>query len=336
MQTIQWNGTPGTSNLQIREVDTPVPTTNHVLLRMKAWSLNYRDLLVVDGAYGKNLPNPLTILSDGVGEVMDAGTGVSAKLVGKRVAVNFFPDWTDGPCDALKAKNSLGGSCQGMLAEHICAHKDSLVEIPDYLSDEEAATLPCAALTAWNALFETGRLLPGNSVLTMGCGGVSLFALQFAYLHQMKSFAVSRSAENIIRLNQLGLDHGICTNENPEWGDLVRKASGGGVDLSLELIGASALPETMKATRMGGEISLIGVLGGNQETFNPLPMIMKSLRMSGIFVGSKAMFQRMLKAMEKAKLKPVIHKTFNWKEVQQGLEYMKKGNHFGKLCLRKD
>jgi len=336
MQTIQWNGTPGTSNLQIREVDTPVPTTNHVLLRMKAWSLNYRDLLVVDGAYGKNLPNPLTILSDGVGEVMDAGTGVSAKLVGKRVAVNFFPDWTDGPCDALKAKNSLGGSCQGMLAEHICAHKDSLIEIPDYLSDEEAATLPCAALTAWNALFETGRLLPGNSVLTMGCGGVSLFALQFAYLHQMKSFAVSRSAENIIRLNQLGLDHGICTNENPEWGDLVRKASGGGVDLSLELIGASALPETMKATRMGGEISLIGVLGGNQETFNPLPMIMKSLRMSGIFVGSKAMFQRMLKAMENAKLKPVIHKTFHWKEVPQALEYMKKGNHFGKICLRKD
>lgn len=333
MKAFQWNGNPGLNGLAFQEIPTPTPGPGQVLLKMKAWSLNYRDLLVVEGKYGKGVPVPLTILSDGVGLVHEAGPGVPSGIFQKRVAVNFFPDWLDGPCQEMKTRISLGGTAQGLLSEYAICNADALVEIPEYLSDEEGACLPCAALTAWNTLFESANFHPGKSILTMGCGGVSLFALQFATMAKAKTFAISRNQANLDRLGHLGLNHGINTSANPDWGEAIRKLSQGGVDQSLELIGAQALPQTMKATRIGGEISLIGVLGGNTREFNPMPIIMKAQKLQGIFVGSKAMFQRMATALNVGKIKPVIHKVFPWQETGEALDALKRGEHFGKICL---
>ncbi|MEI6687280.1 MAG: NAD(P)-dependent alcohol dehydrogenase, partial [Planctomycetota bacterium] len=205
--------------------------------------------------------------------------------------------------------------------------------VPQFLSNEEAATLPCAALTAWNALFETATNLPEKKVLTIGSGGVSIFALQFAKSEGYKTVAISRSVQHLNQLKDLGLDEGFDSINNPKWGDTIRKSSFGEVDHAIELGGANTLPQSIKATRVGGEISLIGVLAGNEAEFNPLPIIMKSIKLQGIFVGSIAMFNRMNLAIEASKIKPVIDKVFKFENAHSAFAYMAKGNHFGKICI---
>ena len=323
----------GIENMQLSEIEKPILQPGKLLLKMSAWSLNYRDLLVAGGQYGPGLPSPLIPISDGVGEIIESNTELGGFKIGQRVALSFFPDWQDGPITAKKTKKSLGGTSQGLLSEFITCSPSEIVNIPQFLSNEEAATLPCAALTAWNALFETTTNLPEKKILTIGSGGVSIFALQFAKSAGHKVAAISRSVQHLNQLKELGLDEGFDSVNNPKWGDTIRKSSFGEVDHTIELGGASTLPQSIKATRVGGEISLIGVLAGNEAEFNPLPIIMKSIKLQGIFVGSIAMFNRMNLAIEASKIKPVIDKVFKFENAHSAFAYMAKGNHFGKICI---
>ena len=323
----------GIENIQLSEIEKPILQPGKLLLKMLAWSLNYRDLLVAGGQYGPGLPSPLIPISDGVGEIIESNTELSGFKIGQRVALSFFPDWQDGPITAQKTKKSLGGTSQGLLSEFITCSPSEIVSVPQFLSNEEAATLPCAALTAWNALFETATSSPEKKVLTIGSGGVSIFSIQFAKSAGYKTVAVSRSLQHINRLKELGLDEGIESSSNPKWGDTIRKSSFGEVDHAIELGGANTLPQSIKATRVGGEISLIGVLAGNEAEFNPLPIIMKSIKLQGIFVGSIAMFNRMNLAIEENKITPVIDKVFKFENAHNAFAYMAKGNHFGKVCI---
>ena len=323
----------GIENMQLSETEKPTLQPGKLLLKMLAWSLNYRDLLVSGGKYGPGLPSPLIPLSDGVGEIIESNTELGGFKIGQRVALSFFPDWQEGPITGQKTKKSLGGTSQGLLAEFVTCSPSEIVSVPQFLSNEEAATLPCAALTAWNALFETTTNLPEKKVLTIGSGGVSIFAIQFAKSAGHKVAAISRSMQHLNQLKDLGLDEGFDTVNNPKWGDTIRKSSFGEVDNAIELGGANTLPQTIKATRVGGEISLIGVLAGNEAEFNPLPIIMKSIKLQGIFVGSIAMFNRMNFAIEENKIKPVIDKVFKFENAPDAFAYMAKGNHFGKICI---
>ena len=323
----------GIENIQLSEIEKPILQPGKLLLKMLAWSLNYRDLLVAGGQYGPGLPSPLIPISDGVGEIIESNTELGGFKTGQRVALSFFPDWQDGPITAQKTKKSLGGTTQGLLSEFITCSPSEIVSVPQFLSNEEAATLPCAALTAWNALFETATSSPEKKVLTIGSGGVSIFSIQFAKSAGYKTVAVSRSLQHINRLKELGLDEGIESSSNPKWGDTIRKSSFGEVDHAIELGGANTLPQSIKATRVGGEISLIGVLAGNEAEFNPLPIIMKSIKLQGIFVGSIAMFNRMNLAIEENKITPVIDKVFKFENAHNAFAYMAKGNHFGKVCI---
>ncbi len=234
---------------------------------------------------------------------------------------------------SAKTKKSLGGTTQGLLSEFITCSPSEIVSVPQFLSNEEAATLPCAALTAWNALFEMGTSFPEKKILTIGSGGVSIFALQFAKSAGYKVVAISRSLQHLNQLKELGLDEGIESSSNPKWGDTIRKSAFGEVDHAIELGGASTLPQSIKATRVGGEISLIGVLAGNEAEFNLLPIIMKSIKLQGIFVGSIAMFNRMNLAIEENKIKPVVDNVFKFENAHSAFAYMAKGNHFGKICI---
>jgi NADPH:quinone reductase-like Zn-dependent oxidoreductase len=323
----------GIENMQLSETEKPTLQPGKLLLKMLAWSLNYRDLLVAGGQYGLGLPSPLIPISDGVGEIIESNTELNGFKIGQRVALSFFPDWNEGLITAQKTKKSLGGTVQGLLAEFVTCASSEIVNVPQFLSNEEAATLPCAALTAWNALFEMGTSFPEKKILTIGSGGVSIFALQFAKSAGYKVVAISRSLQHLNQLKELGLDEGIESSSNPKWGDTIRKSAFGEIDHVIELGGASTLPQTIKATRVGGEISLIGILGGNDSEFNPLPIIMKSIKLQGIFVGSIAMFNRMNSSIEQNKIKPVIDKVFKFENSLDAFAHMAKGNHFGKICI---
>ena len=323
----------GIENMQLSEAEKPTLQPGKLLLKMLAWSLNYRDLLVAGGQYGLGLPSPLIPISDGVGEIIESNAELSGFKIGQRVALSFFPDWNDGLITAAKTKKSLGGTVQGLLAEFVTCSPSEIVSVPQFLSNEEAATLPCAALTAWNALFEMGTSFPEKKILTIGSGGVSIFALQFAKSAGYKVVAISRSLQHLNELKELGLDEGYDSVNNPKWGDTIRKSAFGEIDHAIELGGASTLPQTIKATRVGGEISLIGILGGNDSEFNPLPIIMKSIKLQGIFVGSIAMFNRMNSSIEQNKIKPIIDKVFKFENSLDAFAHIAKGNHFGKICI---
>lgn len=315
------------------EAPEPAPGPGQVLIQMKAWSLNYRDLLVMGGKYSNRLPNPLVPLSDGVGEIADCNGDVHGLKKGQRVACLFFPDWHEGNLTGEKTKRALGANDQGVLAERVVANASAVIPVPEHLSHEEAACLPCAGLTAWNALFHSHSQVQSKTVLIMGSGGVSLFGLQFAKSAGWKVAAVSRREESLDRMKTMGLDYGVCSRKTPSWGEAIRSWSQGGVDQVLELGGGATLPQSLRAVRVGGEISLIGILGGADQEFNPLPVIMKGLALRGIFVGSKDMFQQMNTAISGQGIKPVIDRVFPFSEVKEALAFLEKGNHFGKICI---
>jgi len=290
-------------------------------------------LLLIKGLYNKNLPLPLVPLSDGAGEVAAVGDGVTRVRVGERVAGCFMPAWIDGEPTEAKAKSALGGGGPGMLAEYVVLPAEGVVRVPDPLSAEEAATLPCAAVTAWHALVTEGGVKAGDVVLTQGTGGVSIFALQFARLLGARVIATSGSDAKLERVRQLGASDGINYKTTPEWGGKARELTGAGVDHVVEVGGAGTMPESMRAARMGGRISLIGVLSGAGQ-FNPTPVLMKNLRVQGIFVGSREMFEAMNRAVALHKLRPVVDRAFPMGEVRAALHYMESGAHFGKVVIR--
>lgn len=324
----------GADALRCEELPNPVPGPGQVLVRVKATSLNYRDLLVAKGLYNPKLPLPMVPLSDAAGEVAEVGPGVARVKPGDRVAGIFMQTWIDGGADETKAKSALGAAIPGVLAEYVVFDQQGLVPIPEHLSYEEAATLPCAAVTAWHALVVSGRVRAGETVLVQGTGGVSLFALQFARLSGARVIATSSRDEKLDRARQLGATDGINYKTTPDWDARVRELTGGvGVDHVIEVGGAGTLPKSLRAVRMGGHIAQIGVLSGAGEV-NPMPILMRNLRVQGIFVGSRAMFEAMNRAIALHQLRPVVDRVFPFDEAAEALRHLERGAHFGKVVIR--
>jgi NADPH:quinone reductase-like Zn-dependent oxidoreductase len=334
MKVFEIQGGFGLEALRLAERPHPEPGRGEVLLRIKAVSLNYRDLLVVKGIYNPKLNLPRIPVSDGVGEVVAVGPEVTRVKVGQRVAGLFMPRWLEGEINDTKARSALGGSVDGLFAEYAVLSEDAVVAVPDHLTDEEAATLPCAAVTAWNGLVSAGRVQPGDSVLVQGTGGVSLFALQFARLAGARVIATSSSDEKLLRVKGLGASDGINYRSTPEWGESVRQLTGGrGVDHVIEVGGAGTLAQSLRAVRTGGHIALIGVLSGYGQ-FNPLPILMKSVRISGIYVGSRDMFEAMNRAIALALLRPLIDRVFSFDQTLDAFRHLESAAHFGKIVIR--
>jgi NADPH:quinone reductase-like Zn-dependent oxidoreductase len=334
MRVFEMRETFGIDNLAIAERQQPLPGHGQAVVRVRAVSLNYRDLLVVKGLYNPKLPLPLVPLSDGAGDVIAVGDGVSRVKTGDRVAGIFMQTWLAGGQTETNAKSALGGGMQGMLAEYVVLDEDGLVHVPVHLSYEEAATLPCAAVTAWHAVIGS-RVKPGESVLLLGTGGVSLFALQFARLAGAEVIITSSSDDKLGRAVQLGATHGINYRIVSDWDKKVRELTGGaGADLVVEVGGAGTLPQSLRAVRMGGRISLIGVLTGATGEVNPLPIVMRNVRVQGIFVGSREMFEAMNRAISRHRLRPVVDRVFPFEEAREALRHMESGAHFGKICIK--
>jgi NADPH:quinone reductase-like Zn-dependent oxidoreductase len=324
----------GLDALTLTERPQPQPGPHEVLVRLKAASLNYRDLMVVKGQYNPKMRLPRVPCSDAAGEVAEVGHGVTRVKAGQRVAGIFMQKWIAGEIDETKARSALGGAIDGLLAEYAVLHEGGLVHVPEHLSYEEAATLPCAAVTAWHGLVTEGRVKPGDTVLCQGTGGVSLFALQFARLAGARVIITSSSDDKLKRARELGAAEGVNYKTTPEWGDKVRELTGGrGVDHVVEVGGAGTLGQSLKAVRMGGQISLIGVLSGVGQA-NPLPILMKNVRVQGIFVGSREMFEAMNRAIAEHRLKPVVGRVFAFAEAPAAFRHMESAAHFGKICIR--
>ncbi len=312
----------------------PEPGVNQVVLKMRAASLNFRDLMMVGGQYNPRLRMPLVPLSDGVGEIVAVGPGVRHAKVGDRVAGTFFENWPAGEPTEDSAKSALGGGKDGVLAEYVALDENGVIPVPAHLTDAEAATLPCAALTAWAALVTYGHLKAGDSILTMGTGGVSIFALQFAAMTGARVIITSSSDEKLERARALGAHETINYKTTPNWEEKVRELTGGrGVDHVIELGGAGTFAKSIRSVRRGGVISLIGVLAGGGE-INPMPILMNGLRVQGIFVGSREMFAAMNRAIDLHTLKPVVDSVFSFDDAPKAYAYMHGGAHFGKVVIR--
>ena len=300
----------------------------------RAVSLNYRDLLISKGLYNPRFRLPLIPFSDGAGEVAETGAGVTRFRQGDRVAANFMADWVAGEIDDACAGSALGGEVSGMLAEEVVLHERSLVHIPGHLSFEQASTLPCAAVTAWHALMAAGGMKAGDTILTQGTGGVSIFALQFARMAGARVISTSSRDQRLARLQEMGASDLVNYKSTPEWDGVVKTLTGGvGVDMVVEVGGAGTLARSVKSVRRGGYIALIGVLSGLGEV-NPMPILMKSVRVQGIFVGSRTMFEAMNRAISVNKLRPVIDRVFEFDEAIAALNHMESGADFGKVVIR--
>lgn len=322
----------GLENLRLVELPDPEPGPGQAVVRIRACSLNYRDLVVSKGGYGKAVRPGITPLSDGAGEVVAVGPGVTRVKQGDKVAACFMPKWIDGEVDDAGANSALGGQASGVLAEQILIDAEGLVKFPEGYSFEEAATLPCAAVTAWNCLFVSGNLQPGQTVLVQGSGGVSVFALQLAKMAGARVIATSSSDEKLTRLEDLGADAGVNYKTFPEWDAPVRRAAPFGVDHIVEVGGAGTLPLSFKTVRRGGHIALIGVLAGAGQ-IDPRMIFAKSIKVQGVMVGSRAMFEAMNRALLIGGIRPVIDRTFAFDEIHQAMAYMESGAHFGKICI---
>ncbi|HEY9794594.1 MAG TPA: NAD(P)-dependent alcohol dehydrogenase [Leptolyngbyaceae cyanobacterium] len=335
MKTYEIQNDAGIDALTLVERPEPQPGWGQVLIRVRATSLNYRDLIVVQGGYGNKEKLPLIPMSDGAGEVVAVGEGVTRVKLGDRVAGIFFQDWIAGALTKEKINSALGGAINGLLTEYAVLSQDGLVLLPDHLSYEEGATLPCAAVTAWHALVTKGSVTAGETVLVLGTGGVSIFALQFAKMHGARVIVTSSSDAKLERAKELGASETINYKSTPNWEERVYELTArNGVDHVVEVGGAGTLEKSIRAVRVGGRISLIGVLTGVAGEVNPMPVLMKSLTVQGIYVGSREMFEAMNQAIALHQLKPVIDRIFPLTEAQEAYRYMKSAAHFGKIVIQ--
>ncbi len=326
----------GIDNLALIERDEPRCRSGEVLVRFHAASLNYRDLMVVLGTYNPRMKMPAVPLSDGAGEVVEVGEGVVKWKVGDRVMPIFAQHWISGDTTEEKRRTSLGAGAQwdGVLRERGVFDQEGLVRIPDHLSYLEASTLPCAALTAWHALAVSGDLKPGQSVLTLGTGGVSIFALQLAKMFGARVISTTSSEAKMKRLSEIGADEVIDYKTREDWDAAVLEVTGKkGVDHVVEVGGSGTLAKSLNAVRLGGHVAMIGALTG-PGNFDPITVFMKAVRLQGIFTGSRVMFENLLKAIEINKLEPVIDRVFDFEEAREALAYMQTGKHFGKIVIR--
>jgi len=323
----------GIENLSVSELEQPSPGESEVLVRLHAASLNYRDLMMVEGTYNPKLKLPLIPFSDGAGEVIAVGDAVTRWKPGDRVCPIFMQGWIDGELDHKKSKTTLGGDLNGCLREFGVFREDGLVSIPEHLSYEEASCLPCAGVTAWNALMVSGGLKKGESVLVQGTGGVSLFALQFSKLAGAHVIATSSSDEKLAKAKELGADETINYREHEDWDSVVLELTNKrGVDHVVEVGGPGTMQRSMRAAKMQGHIAVIGVVAGSGD-FSNVPIFMKALRLIGVFVGSREMFEEMNTAIEQTRIRPVVDRVFDFGSVSDALNYMRSAKHFGKIVV---
>ncbi len=327
----------GLENLQLSERPTPEPQPHEALVRLRAVSLNYRDLLTIQGKYNPRMKLPRVPVSDGAGEVVSVGSAVTSWKPGDRVVIPFMPDWLEGPPETAKSATALGGEVDGLLREFAAIRADALLPIPNHLSFEEASTLPCAAVTAWNGLFVSGNLQPGQTLLLLGTGGVSLFGLQFGHLAGATIILTSSNEAKMEQARALGAHHTINYRTTPDWEKEVLKITGGhGVDLTLEVGGAGTLARTLRSTRPGGQVSLIGILTGGEGDVKLGQILHKAIKVHGIYVGSREMFVRMNQAIGQHRLKPVIDRVFSFADTPEAVRHLESGRHFGKIVIRID
>jgi NADPH:quinone reductase-like Zn-dependent oxidoreductase len=324
----------GVDSLKLAERPDPVPGTGQVVLKMKAFSINYRDLLVVNGVGRWKPPLGRIPLSDGVGIVAATGSGMSRVKVGDRVAPIFYPKWLEGRAAAEKMGQALGGAAaDGVLAEYTLFDESSLVHVPAHLTDEEAATLPCAGVTAWSALLQFGDFSPGESVVVLGTGGVSIFALQFARLRRARVIVTSSSDQKLARAKELGAAAGINYRSRPDWPKAVLELTNGvGADYVVDTAGD--LKQSVAAVRLGGTVAFVGLLIGMSAEVDLVSLMGKCARVQAVDVGSRAMFEAMNKAIEFHAMRPVVDRVFDFSEARAALNYLREARHFGKVCLR--
>jgi NADPH:quinone reductase-like Zn-dependent oxidoreductase len=326
----------GIDSLVLREAPTPKPGRGQVLVKMRAASLNYRDLMVLTGRYARGAPLPdLVPLSDGAGEVADIGPEVTRVKPGDRVAGIFMQSWIGGDIEPDHAASSLGGAIHGVLAEYVLFDQQGLVHLPSHLSFEEGATLPCAGVTAWNALYAGRPLIAGQSVLVLGTGGVSIFALQFARAAGAQVIATSSSNDKLARATQLGATATVNYRDHPEWQkEVLALTDGRGVDHVIEVGGAGTLARSIEAARLGGQIHQIGVLTGGGGQIDPSVSMRKGLILRGIYVGSRQMFDAMNRAIAGNTLRPVIDRVFAFAQAADAYRHMQSQAHLGKIVIR--
>lgn len=334
MKAWQLAGGFGLEYLQQSEQSCRALGKDEVRVRIRACSLNYRDLLVINGHYNPHQALPLIPVSDGAGEVVEIGSDVRFVKIGQRVCATFSQNWDHGRVDDKAQRFTLGSPLPGMLAEEGVFKEQGLIAFPSFLSFVEASTLPCAAVTAFNALTHEADLKPGQSVLLEGTGGVSIFALQFAKALQLKTIAMSSSALKLERLRELGADHVIDYKAVSDWPHMVKEFTDGqGVDAVLDVGGKDSLNKAIASLKRGGAVCLIGILGGTEASIDIVAVLMRQLRLLGVFVGSKSVFLAMNRVIEHKKIKPVVNRVFTFDEAPAALAYLASGNHFGKVCI---
>ena len=322
-------------HIELVEIPKPSPGPGEVLVEMKASSLNYRDMVVANRGYGSKTGNlPLIPVSDGVGIVRELGDGVSRVAIGDRICPLFMQGWISGPPNRERLSTTLGGPIDGVMAEFRCFPQDSVSKVPEELTDLESSTIPCAALTAWSALVEEGKLQPGESVLIQGTGGVSLFALQFAKICGARCILISGSNEKMKRAQELGADEVLNYQDLPEWGKEVRDFSGGeGVDHIVEVGGPETLPQSLRAIRPGGTISMIGVLSGSEMKAQLGLIVTRQIRLQGITVGHRDGFEAMASAINASGMKPIVDQVYPFTSLPEAMHSLSEAKHFGKICL---
>lgn len=324
----------GIEKLSLDEVPAPQPGPGQVVVDVHAVSLNYRDLMTVKGAYNPRLQPNRIPCSDGAGTIAAIGEGVTEVAVGDQVCGTFFQRWIDGDPAPEKFKGALGGDIDGTLAQQILLDQHGVVKFPAHLTFEEAATLPCAGVTAWNAVVTAARTKSGDTVLVLGTGGVSCFALQFAHNLGARVLGTSSSADKLRRAAELGLDAGFNYRDDPEWARWAVSQTGGrGVDLTVEVGGAGTFQQSLAATRIGGVVTQIGVLAGREQPLMITPILHKMLQIRGIYVGSRQHFLEMNRAIAQTRLRPVIDRVFSFGEAREAFQTMENASHFGKIVI---
>ena len=322
----------GIGSLVSNQRDHRAPGRGEVLVQVRASSINYRDLMMIEDPVPRGVRYPTIPNSDAAGDVIAVGPGVSAVKVGDRVATCFFQRWNSGTITSDGMDSALGGALDGVLSEQVVLGEKGVIRFPSHLTYNEAATLPCAALTAWHALVEFADIQSGETVLLLGTGGVSIFALQFACMLGARPIVISSSDEKIQRARSMGAVGSVNYQTTPKWHERVMELTDGvGVDAVVEVGGAGTLERSVAATRVAGRIALIGVLAGG--TMNPTMMMRKSIRLQGIYVGSHDMFKRMNEAISSDQMKPVIDQTFPFTDAACAYYAMQRAEHLGKLVV---
>jgi len=320
--------------LTLGEEAAAPPGPGQVRVRVRAASLNYRDLMIVNGNYPVSSQAPFVPGSDAAGEVLATGNGVTRFKVGDRVATSFFPNWVEGNMTVAKITGALGAGDLGTLAEEILISEQALVKCPAHLDFAQAATLPCAGTTAWHALFEAGRIKPGSTVLLLGTGGVSIWALQLAKAAGARVIITSSSDAKLEKARALGADAVINYTQVPEWAAEVLRLTGGeGADLVLEVGGAKTVEQSVAAVRMQGMVVIIGAVSGPGGAIAPRSLIVGAKRVQGVFVGSRQMHEDLARFVELAQIKPVVDRVFAAADAPDAYRYFEAGRHFGKVAL---